>query len=761
VDPPIAPGAVPDVAAAGACRVRLVGDSLLVGMAADLGAGLATGLRGHRRRRPRGPHDHRGTGPADRRAARRRDGARGRARQPTTSATGATRAQLDERIDALLAAAGDRAVVWETSAARGLASGNDVLASALAAAQRDHPRLVVADWRATWDPSRTPTPTGPVTASTTRPRGYKVMADWLVRQLAAPQVLAVDPPRGRRRARAPAAQTPRCSPACRSRRRRASTGRWTCWPPRWPASPTGPATQGADDARASRFAEEFLPESEEFLARGGGRRARGGGRLGLPAARSQHARGPRSSRSCGAARCCAPHRRCGRPAGDPGRRGPGHAAGRGPRGRGHLVRPGCCPVRRSGPLRRGVPAAGAGAGPPAATRSRTCATRRPPGPRPGESPVGPASRPTEWRAGRGGLGHHGARAGRSVGQPLRGRGPARRRLHAGGDVRAGAGHDARRRGGGRPGLGGLRPAARFDPQAVDFDPARWDAAFTATSVDPLFRSGAPCDPGRDRAAGFEWLADRLAARQPEQRPGRSQPGRRPPPTPAGWEPGGPSRWRARPASSPAAQPAPGRAPHRPAAGHGRATPVKPREFADRVIAKAKVYAGYATTVPVDVTGWEALAALGIPEYAARAYVQAVSRVGTIRVRLRHRRRLPGGLRLHGVGPWHSGGRPQHGRVRRARPQGFGDLGPAHRRVHAGDPRHAARRQRRRGNTTAYPNTLPRPSAAFYRQTEPYLRRWARPSSCPRPGRGSGPSPTATTTAWATRSTTTTALWPPR
>ena len=62
---------------------------------------------------------------------------------------------------------------------------------------------------------------------------------------------------------------------------------------------------------------------------------------------------------------------------------------------------------------------------------------------------------------------------------------------------------------------------------------------------------------------------------------------------------------------------------------GTATPVNPREFADRVIAKAKVYAGYATSVPVDVTGWEALAALGIPEHAARAYVQAIARVGTI------------------------------------------------------------------------------------------------------------------------------------
>src|SRR4029453_11743760 len=169
--------------------------------------------------------------------------------------------------------------------------------------------------------------------------------------------------------------------------------------------------------------------------------------------------------------------------------------------------------------------------------------------------------------------------------------------------------------------GDFAPLARFDPQAVDFDPARWDAAFTATSGDPLFRPGAPCDPGPDRAAGAEWLADRLAARQPEDAPVD--------PSLAGAA--AYARW----VGARGAFPVAGQtglaprlhnprlvAPHidRPPVTAG-ATPVNPREFADRVIAKAKVYAGYATSVPVDVTGWEALAAPGTPGPRARRSAQ--------------------------------------------------------------------------------------------------------------------------------------------
>ena len=134
-----------------------------------------------------------------------------------------------------------------------------------------------------------------------------------------------------------------------------------------------------------------------------------------------------------------------------------------------------------------------------------------------------------------------------------------------------------------------------------------------------------------------------------------------------------------------------------------------------------MYAGYATSVPVDVTGWEALAALGIPEHAARAYVQAIAKVGTIEsgcaVDVAY---------LAGFGFMESG----HGTVAVDLATGTSD-GPGRKGPVTWDPltgestpailgtlldgRGAG------GNTTPYPNRLAPTERAFYRQSEPYLR----------------------------------------
>ena len=261
VDPPIAPGATPDVAAAGTCRVRLVGDSLLVGMADALAAGLAsacavTALDGREGRTiaegtqrlvaaPLGDETALvvvlgtndlatgATGPA-RRAHR---GAAGRGRRPGRD--------------------------LETSAAQGLATGSEVLASALGAARRAHPRLVVADWVGYLGslPDAEGYRAGDGVHYT--PDGYRVMADWLVRQLAAPRCWPSTRPWATEGS-ARCCSTPRCSPVCRSRPR---AGRRALGGPAGRAD--GPHRRpdphpGRRRRPRLRFAEEFLPESEEF-----------------------------------------------------------------------------------------------------------------------------------------------------------------------------------------------------------------------------------------------------------------------------------------------------------------------------------------------------------------------------------------------------------------------------------------------------------------------------------------------------------------
>ena len=179
-----------------------------------------------------------------------------------------------------------------------------------------------------------------------------------------------------------------------------------------PGRPDGPRRRADPDPGRGRRPRLPLrrgvpPGIRGVLARGGGRRARRGGRLGVPATRPEHA-GPPDHRGRVALRDAAhttdpvDPRRHGRR-----RRRPGPPAGRGPRRGGHLVGPGRGALRRGRPLRRRVPAPGPGPRHPVRPRAEH-PHRRPAGPRPGEPPPRPAAGRHRVGAGRRGLGHHGA-----------------------------------------------------------------------------------------------------------------------------------------------------------------------------------------------------------------------------------------------------------------------------------------------------------------------------------------------------------------
>jgi lysophospholipase L1-like esterase len=718
VDPPIAPGAMPDVAAAGACRVRLVGDSLLVGMADALAAGLAsacavTGLDGREGRTIAEGTERLVAEPlGDETAVVVVLGT-------NDQATGATRAQLDERIDALLAAAGDRAVIWQTSAAQGLATGNEVLASALAAARRTHPRLVVADWEGYLGslPDADGYRAGDGIHYTLD--GYRVMADWLVRQLAAPQVLAVDPPVGDG-GLGPLLLNPTVFTGLSVQAAQGVVRSVDLLAGQMARIADRTRTRGAEDARASRFAEEFLPESEEFW----------------------HEVVAAAPVVAGDSACLQPDPtmpvpqiievvwRCEMLRTPPLLWTPdGVVEGAEAQdlllGEAHAVAA-TWSDRGAAPCDETAPYAGVFPLPALALATRCdpvqnvrTAARlvldqesRPLDQRPGA---------TEWERAAAGW----ASMAPALGDPAVNRfvaeGPPAAGFTPGESCELALDVTLDAEAGADPAWGSFAPLARFDPQTVDFDPSRWDSTFAATPVDPLFRAGAPCDPGSDRAAGFEWLAARLAARQPEDAP----------PDPGLAGAAAYARW----VGARGAFPVVGQTglvprlhnprlipPHidRPPVTGG-ATPVNPREFADRVIAKAKVYAGYATSVPVDVTGWEALAALGIPEHAARAYVQAIARVGTIEsgcaIDVAY---------LAGFGFMESG----HGTVAVDLDTGTSD-GPGRKSPVSWDPLTGESTPAilgtlldgsgAGGNTTPYPNTLAPTERAFYRQREPYLR----------------------------------------
>ena len=95
------------------------------------------------------------------------------------------------------------------------------------------------------------------------PDGYRVMADWLVRQLAAPQVLAVDPPVGDG-GLGPLLLNPTVFTGLSVQAAQGVERSVDLLAEQMARIAERTRTRGADDARASRFAEEFLPESEEF-----------------------------------------------------------------------------------------------------------------------------------------------------------------------------------------------------------------------------------------------------------------------------------------------------------------------------------------------------------------------------------------------------------------------------------------------------------------------------------------------------------------
>jgi hypothetical protein len=723
VDPPIAPGAAPG-AEAGGCRLRIVGDSLLAGMEGDLTPALSTSCASdvdarEGRTIAQGTEALTADPPADATAVVVVLGT-------NDLAVGATRDQLDGRIDDLVAAATagrpDRPVVWATSAATGLATDRDTLAAALAAARGRHPTLQVADWAA--HPDARPDAGDGVHYT---PAGYQVMAGWLAGQLAAPAVRAVDPPAGDG-GLGPLLLNPTVFTGLSVQAAQGVTRSVDLLAAQMARTAERTRTRGADDARASRFAEEFLPASEEFW----------------------HEVVAAAPVVAGDSACLQPDPtlpvpqiievvwRCEMLRTPPTLWTPdGMVAGADAQdrllGEAHTVAA-TWSDRGARPCDEAEPYAGVFPVPATAQPVARC------------DPVqnvrtaarlvlDQESRPFEQRPGA--TDWERAAAGWATMPPALGD-PATNRFTAEGppidgftpgdtceaalalvlDAEAVTTPDP---------YTGLAPMAGFEPGAVDFDPARWDARFATTPLDPLVRPGAPCDPGTDRAAGFEWLAGRLAAR-------RSQAQARGEATLPGSGLAGAiayAEWTGARGAFPLVgqtglvprlhnpRLVPPRIDRPPVTGG--ATPVNPREFADRVIAKAKVYAGYATAVPVDVSGWEALAALGIPEHAARAYVQAVSRIGVLE---------PGCAvdvaYLAGFGFMESG----HGTVAVDTATGTSD-GPGRKGSVTWDPLTGESTpvilgtlldgSGAGGNTTPYPNDLGPADRSFYRQSDRYLR----------------------------------------
>jgi len=726
VDPAIAPGA--DLGPGGTggdgtagCRLRLVGDSLLDGIAQPVTQALAAScaIAGLDAREGRTIAE--GTGRLD-------------ADPPTDEtavvvvlgtndlAHGATRAELDRRIDDLLAATAGRPTVWATSAATGLATDAGTLTAALAAAQGRHAHLLVADWAAYLDGL----PAGAAGAYRAgdgahyTPEGYQVMADWLARQLAAPRVQAVDAPAGDGGI-GPLLLNPTVFTGLSVQAAQGVQRSVDLLAAQMARTAERTRTRGADDARASRFAEEFLPASEEFW----------------------HEVVAAAPVVAGDSACLQPDPsmpvpqiievvwRCEMLRTPPTLWTPdGTVDGADAQdrllGEAHVVAA-TWSDRGAAPCDEAAPYAGVFPLPALALATRCdpvqnirTAARlvldqesRPLDQRPGA---------TEWERAAAGwatmapaLGDAAANRFTAEGPPPEGFAPSES-CHLGLDLVL----DAEAATTPTP-YAGLEPLAGFEPAAVDFDPALWDTRFAATALDPLFRAGAPCDPGTDRAAGFAWLAGRLAARRDAG---------------AGSGPGlagavDYAEWTGSRGAFPIAgrtglvprlhnpRLVPPRIDRPPVSGS--ATPVNPREFADRVVAKAKVYAGYATGVPVDVSGWEALAALGIPEHAARAYVQAVARIGAVE---------PGCAAdvayLAGFGYMESG----HGTVAVDAASGTSD-GPGRKASVTWDPLTGESQPAilgtlldgggTGGNTTPYRNDLDPDDRAFYRQTEPWLR----------------------------------------
>ncbi len=718
VDPAIAPGAPVGTGASATCRLRVVGDGLLAGMAAGLPARLpACTLTGVDAAEGRTIAE----GTAALAAAPLGDETAVVVVLGTGDLTAAVTAdELANRIGALVAAAGGRPVVWVTSAAAGLATPADVLATALDATTRRHPELIVADWAGylASRPDSADLDAGDGVHLT--PAGYDVMADWLARQVAAPGTRQVAAPPGDR-----------------------GLGPMLLNPARFPGLDAGAAqvvgrsvdmlaaemadaadrarTAGADDARSARFGPDFLPESEALW-------------------RAVVAEAPVVA---GASACLQPDPttpvprivelvwRCEMLRTPPTLWTPAGVI-TGPDAQNQLLDEahvvaavwsgyGTAPCDPAAPFAGVFPV-------PATALADRCnpvenvraAARlvldqesRPLDQRPGT---------TEWER---------AAAGWATMPPAFGDGTANRFATEGPPALGFSPSDACVTGlaaaldaeaAAEPAFAGLAPMAGFAPAAVDFDPARWDAAFATTPLDPLVGAGGACDPASDRAAGFGWLAGQLASRLPAggAAPDQGLAGA------AAY-----ATWVADRGEVPAVgrtglvprlhnprivAPAITRPPVT-----GEAAPANPGDFADRVIAKAEVYAGYATAVAVEAVGWEPLVALGIPEHAARAYAKAMELIAGIE---------PGCAidvaYLAGFGFMESG----HGTVAVDPVTGEPDRPPPRAPV-TWDPATGESRPRifgalldgsgAGGNVTPRPNTLSPADRSFYGQDEPYLR----------------------------------------
>jgi lysophospholipase L1-like esterase len=735
VDPAIAPGTAVGAGPSATCRLRLIGDSLLVGMGAGLPARLPactlTAVDGQDGRTIEG-------GTAALAASPLTDETALVVVLGTNDLAGAvTAADLSPRIEALLAAAGGLPVVWTTTAATGLATGPEVLTEALAAAARRHPGLIVADWAAYL--ADRPDAAGLVAGDGVHytPAGYDLMADWLARQVGAPGTRTVDAPAGDG-GLGPLLLNPTLFPGLGADEAQGVARSIDLLAEQMADAAEDVRTEGAEDARAARFGAEFLPESEALwravveqapVVAGDSACLQPDPTMPVPRVievvwRCEMLRTPPTVWS-------------------PGGMLTGPDAQNQLLDEAHVVAAtwsayGTAPCDPTAPFAGVFPL-------PATAVADRC------------DPVGnvraaarlvldqeslPLDRrpgTTEWERAAAGWATMPPALGDGTGNRFATEGPPAAGFTPSDTCTAALGTVLDAEAAASPAYRGLAAMAPFAPDAVDFDPAAWDANFATTPLEPLVRAGGPCDPGTDRAAGFSWLAGELAARgagttDSGGAPRSSLPGS--PPEPASPDAGlaGAAAYAAW-VSTRGEVPVAGRtglvprlhnprlaAPDitRPAITGG-ATPINPADFADRVIARAKVYAGHAVAAAVETVGWEPLAALGIPEHAARAYAKAAELIGGIE---------PGCAAdvayLAGFGAMESG----HGTVAVSRATGESD-GPSPRGPVTWDPLTGESQPRILGplldgsgvggNVTPRANTLSAADRRFYAQDEPHLR----------------------------------------
>jgi hypothetical protein len=720
VDPAIAPGAPVGAGASATCRLRVVGDAQLAAMASGLPARLPactlTGVDAAEGRTIAG-------------------GAAALAAAPLTDETAVvavlgsadlaapvTADELSDRIGGLVAAAGGRPVVWTTSAASGLATPATVLTDALDAAARRNPELIVADWAGylAARPDAAELGTGDGVHLTAA--GYDVMAEWLARQVAAPGTRQVQAPPGDR-GLGPLLLNPTRFPGLDADAAQVVGRSVDLLAAEMADAADRARTKGADDARSARFGPDFLPESEELW-------------------RAVVAESPVVA---GDSACLQPDPttpvprivelvwRCEMLRTPPTLWTPTGVL-TGPDAQNQLLDEAHVVAAvwsgyGTAPCDPAAPYAGVFPVPATALADRCnpvenvrAAARlvldqesRPLDQRPGTNEWERAA--AGWATMPPAFGDGTANRFATDGPPALGFSPT-----AGCDAGLTAALDAEAAT--EPAYGGLAPMAGFAPTAVDFDPAAWDAAFATTPLDPLVREGGACDPGRDRASGFAWLAGQLATRIPAGAGDTTtDPGLAGAAAYATWVAGRgevpavgqtglvPRLHNPRIVAPTITRPA----------VTGEAAPATPDDFADRVIAKAEVYAGYASAVAVEAVGWEPLVALGIPEHAARAYAKAIELIPGIEPACRIDVAY-----LAGFGFMESG----HGTVAVDPVTGEPDR-PSPRAPVTWDPSTGESRPRifgalldgsgAGGNVTPRPNTLSPADRSFYGQDEPFLR----------------------------------------